>query len=417
MAKIFHAHLHGDRETKYDHLMGSSISNTTWSELLPQTPFHLFIPQDTKFLAEYEKGWRITDVMPINSTGVKTHRDHFVIDFDHSVLCERIKAFINLSNSDEAISEKYSLPNTCEWKIDEKRISLSSDKSWRKHFTKCLYRPFDWREYYHHSDVVERSRDEVARHLLLEKNVSLMWTRPLSPNYEFSVLAGNSIPHQCVIGSKTAGAGASYFAPLYIYSDVEIPQETTIQEQKSPNFSIKFSSEIKAKLGYTPTPEAIFYYIYAIFHSPTYRSRYAEFLKIDFPRVPLTRNDALFRQLATYGEQLVALHLMKSPTLDRPITQFIEQGGNAIVDVGHPKYANGKVTINKKGDGFEGVPSAVWNFYVGGYPVCAKWLKDRKGRTLSPDDITHYQRIVVALSETITLMAAIDQAIPKFPIE
>jgi Type ISP C-terminal specificity domain len=154
-------------------------------------------------------------------------------------------------------------------------------------------------------------------------------------------------------------------------------------------------------LAYTPTPEAIFYYIYAIFHSPTYRSRYAEFLKIDFPRVPLTRNVNLFRQLGELGEQLVNLHLMKSPSLDETTSQFSNNGGGCIVDAGHPKYENGKVVINKQKDGFMDVPEAVWNFHVGGYQVCQKWLKDRKGRTLSQDDIEHYQKIVVALGQSI----------------
>ena len=166
-----------------------------------------------------------------------------------------------------------------------------------------------------------------------------------------------------------------------------------------------------------PTPKAIFHYIYAIFHSPTYRSRYAEFLKIDFPRVPLTRNVDLFRQLGELGEQLVNLHLMKSPTLDEITSQFINNGGGCIVDAGHPKYENGKVVINKQKDGFMDVPEAVWNFHVGGYQVCQKWLKDRKGRTLSQDDIGHYQKIVVALGQSIDLMAKIDAAIPNWPID
>ncbi|MEE3715707.1 type ISP restriction/modification enzyme [Tumidithrix elongata RA019] len=181
--------------------------------------------------------------------------------------------------------------------------------------------------------------------------------------------------------------------------------------------SDEFLAAITKKLGYTPTPEAIFYYIYAVFHSPTYRDRYKEFLKIDFPRVPLTSDDRLFRQLGQYGEELVALHLMKSPKLDQHITEFVEVGGNSLVDAGHPKYADGAVTINKKGDKFTGVPESVWNFYVGGYQVCQKWLKDRKGRQLSPEDIQHYQKVVVALHETIALMAKIDEAIPSFPIE
>jgi Type ISP C-terminal specificity domain len=114
---------------------------------------------------------------------------------------------------------------------------------------------------------------------------------------------------------------------------------------------------------------------------------------------------------------LVALHLMKSPKLDIPITQFEEFGGNRIVDTGYPKYSNKKVTINKQGNGFRGVPEEVWNFYIGGYQVCQKWLKDRKKRTLSDENITHYQRIIVALKGTMHLMQQIDEAIPSWPIE
>jgi predicted helicase len=198
--------------------------------------------------------------------------------------------------------------------------------------------------------------------------------------------------------------------PLYLY-----PDRSEFNQDRRLNFSPEFLKDITAKLGYTPTPEAIFYYIYAIFYSPTYRTRYAEFLKIDFPRVPLTSDVNLFQQLAIYGEELVALHLMKSTKLDRLITQF-EGNPDPIVDAGNPKYVEGKVILNKKCDGFVGVPESVWNFYVGGYQVCHKWLKDRKGRTLSQEDITHYQRIVVALQETIQIMQQIDTAIPSFPL-
>lgn len=229
--------------------------------------------------------------------------------------------------------------------------------------------------------------------------------------------------------------------PLYLY-----PDRDALTQDRHANFSPEFLQDITDKLGYTPTPEAIFYYIYAVFHSPTYRSRYTEFLKIDFPRVPLTRKVDLFQQLAAYGEALVALHLMQSPKLDNLITQY-EGHPDPIVDAGHPKFIphpltpspnqgegeqepqspsaslgeefrvrGGKVIINKKGDGFTGVPEEVWNFYVGGYQVCQKWLKDRKGRTLSPADLTHYQRIVIALQETIRLMQQIDAAIPDWPL-
>ena len=203
--------------------------------------------------------------------------------------------------------------------------------------------------------------------------------------------------------------------PLYIYPSTTA--EIKMGIIRKPNISLDFITKLERYFGYTPMPEAIFYYIYAIFHSPTYRSRYAEFLKGDFPRVPLTRNIDLVRQLGELGEQLVNLRLMKSPILNKTSSPFINNGGGCIIDAGHPKYESGKVIINKQKDGFMDVSEAVWNFHVGGYQVCHKWLKDRKGRTLSQDDIEHYQKIVVALGQSIELMAKIDAAIPNWPLD
>ena len=157
------------------------------------------------------------------------------------------------------------------------------------------------------------------------------------------------------------------------------------------------------------TPEDIFHYAYAVFHSPGYRSRYAEFLKIDFPRLPLTGNLELFRALARLGGELVALHLLESPKLDKPITEFI---GGRNPEVEKISWSKNTVWVDKaQTTGFKGVREDVWNFHIGGYQVCEKWLKDRKGRTLSKDDIAHYHKIVVALAETIRLMKEIDEAV------
>ncbi|MGV0025832.1 type ISP restriction/modification enzyme [Phormidesmis priestleyi] len=187
--------------------------------------------------------------------------------------------------------------------------------------------------------------------------------------------------------------------------------------ERTPNFSSGFTDAIRDKLGYVPTPEAIFYYIYAIFHSPTYRQRYAEFLKIDFPRVPLTRNDRLFKDLGTKGEELVALHLMKSKKLNKLITKMSGDGDNAVTEVTY-KPTEQRIYINKDRY-FEDITPDVWQFKIGGYQVLDKWLKDRKKakRTLSFDDVLHYQKVVVALKETMRIMQAIDQLIPSFPIE
>ena len=154
-----------------------------------------------------------------------------------------------------------------------------------------------------------------------------------------------------------------------------------------------------------------FSYIYAVFYSPTYRQRYAEFLKIDFPRLPLTSSPELFRTLAALGGELVALHLLESPKLDQPITHFVGEGDNGIPK--KPVYKDGAVWINST-QRFKDVPENVWNFHIGGYQVCEKWLKDRKGRHLSDADIAHYHKIVVALNETIRLMNEIDQVIEQY---
>ena len=416
MAKIFHAHLHGDRDTKYDRLMKSNIGNTKWSEISPQTPFYLLIPQDVNLLVEYEKTWRITDVMLNNVLGFQTHRDHFAVDFSHQELEERILEFRNPQLSDKEIQDKYNVCDNRDWNVKAARKSLQQDQNWQESLITCLYRSFDWRYCYFSTAAMDYPRQELIKHVAKKENLCLgVGRQGMAVNEpEWALVSVSSDPMDANIFRR---GGINVF-PLYLYPETE---EKALGITRRPNLSQPFLNDITAKLGYTPTPEAIFHYIYAIFHSPTYRSRYAEFLKIDFPRVPLTRNDTLFRQLAAYGEQLVALHLMKSAKLTQTHQHphFVEQGGNCIVDPAHPKYEinTRSVVINKRGDRFTDIPQAVWDFYVGGYPVCAKWLKDRKGRTLSPADIDHYQQIIVALSETIKLMTAIDQAIPGFPIE
>ena len=379
MSDIQHAHLYGMREAKYDWLLGHDVLSTDWRELEPQKPFHLFIPQNNDQLGEFQAYWKITEIMPINSVGIVTGQDAKTIAFSY----EEVEKLAEISGvSKESITELF-------------------------------YRPFDLRWITYDGKVVTRSRKEVMKHMVLGDNMALVTSRLTKGEiFQHTQVSQNIIEVICM-SPKTSNNG--FVFPLYIYPDRNKPKE--LQEKLHSNFSQEFLTAITNKLGYTPTPEAIFYYIYAIFHSPTYRTRYAEFLKIDFPRVPLTSDDNLFRQLAQHGEALVALHLMKSPKLDQPITQFIENGGDSLVDAGHPKYADGNVTINKKGDKFTDIPESVWNFYVGGYQVCHKWLKDRKSRQLSPEDIQHYQKIIIALSETMQIMRSIDAAIPSFPIE
>jgi len=432
-AKVFHADLWGLREGKYKYLAEADVKTVEWEAIEPTSPFYLFIPQDTSLKPEYDQGWKITDIMPLNSTGVKTHRDHFVLDFDLSSLIKRIEDFRNLSISDEEVTQTYKLADTRDWKLHERRESLSKNTDWRSYFTQCLYRPFDLRAYYHHEDVVELPRQEVMHHMLSGKNLGLSTTRSIEieRGWEHVFCTSNVIQHHMVSLKEV-----NYLFPLYLYP------ESGEQNGRTPNLSPSFIEELCKKLGmefnhspqpiqkgngnlFAPqmppgiTPEDVFYYIYAVLHSPTYRTRYADFLKIDFPRIPLTSDLKLFKALAAKGKELVKLHIMESDKLD-PVRSNVrlephKELQNEVVKVSYDDRHK-RVYINKF-QYFEKVESAVWEFHVGGYQVCEKWLKDRKGRQLNYDDITHYQKIILALRETIRLMGEIDKAITAWPIQ
>jgi len=354
LANVHHADLWGERSIKYEILNQTCIDDIDWKVIKPQLPFYLFCPQNTDRLAEYNMGWKITEIMPVNSTGVKTHRDHFVFDFDLSELRKRIEKFRDLNISDQEISTTYELPDTRDWKLSQRRRSLKSNSDWESHFTQCLYRPFDWRAYYHHQDVVELPRNEVTRHLFIEENLSLCTTRQVNSEFKHTFCTKYPVT-DCTVSVATRER--TYLFPLYLYPDNRHEQGSLFTE-RSTNLALGFLSLIREKLGYIPTPEAIFYYIYAIFHSPTYRQRYAEFLKIDFPRVPLTSNDQLFKDLGTKGEELVALHLMKSKKLNKLITKMSGDGDNAVTEVTY-KPIEQRIYINSDRY-FEGITIDQW---------------------------------------------------------
>ncbi len=435
--EVHHAELWGTREAKYEWLMKSDISKTNWSIIKPQSPFYSFSLQDDSLMSEYTQSWKITEILPKNSTGVKTHRDSFVMGFDPNKLKDRIQRFRNLTIPDNEIYADYGLQDTRDWKLKERRQSLALDSQWDRFFTECLYRPFDVRYYYHNDNVVELPRQEIMRHVFPGSNICLSTTRSveIGRGWEHVLCSSRIIQHHTVSLKEV-----NYLFPLYIINNEEnrqvLFQEVNWPPGKDgriPNLNPDFVSAFASRLGLefvsdghgnlatTFGPEDIFDYIYAVFHSPTYRQRYAEFLKIDFPRVPMTASLDLFRKLCILGEELVALHLLESPYLSQLITRYPVVGDN-IVEKGFPKFvsyeerAPGYVYINKI-QYFEGVPREVWEFHVGGYQVCEKWLKDRRGRQLSFDDLMHYQKVVVALRETIRLMAEIDKAIPGWPIE
>jgi len=246
------------------------------------------------------------------------------------------------------------------------------------------------------------------RHMLAGENVGLLWIRPMSPKYEFSVLCSSWIVDQCVVGNKSAGAGISYLGPLYLYSSAKSPD--LFHTAKQPNLAEGLLPSLTASYGFTPAPEEVLAYIYAVFYSPSYRSRYTAELRIDFPRVPFTADPDLFRRMAALGQQLIDLHLLRSPELEQPIARFEGKGEDRTITT--PKYdpKTKRVWINATYY-FEGITPEVWQYQIGGYQVLDKYLKARKGRSL--EDPRHILRVATALAKTMEVQKEIDALYPR----
>ncbi|WP_332445397.1 type ISP restriction/modification enzyme [Dehalococcoides mccartyi] len=419
-ATVHYADIWGLREGKYLTLLGSDIATTGWSELNPSSPFYLFIPRDDAQLDEYEKGWKVTDIFSFTGEGFTSHRDDFAVNFTLAEMEKRLKMLAEDYNPDETIREIFNLEDTGTWKLSAARKGLKNDKDLGSAIQPCLYRPFDKRFCLLHASIMDRPRMKTQSQMM-KPNLALSTTRNVEITGGFShVLCVAQVMDRHAVSLKEI----NYLFPLYLYStEGEMQFESG---NRRPNLNREFIKVISEKLGLkfiedgkgdleqTSGPEDIFNYAYAIFHSPTYRTRYAEFLKMDFPRLPLTTDKELFKSLAEKGAELVALHLMESPELNNLITGYPVNGSNVVDKVSYDNN-NQRVYINKT-QYFEGVPPDVWEFRIGGYQIAEKWLKDRKGRALTYDELIHYQKVIVSLKETMRLMEEIDELIPGWPM-
>jgi predicted helicase len=414
MAKVLYYDLWGSREDKYKFLESASLDNINWIEVKPTEPNYFFAPKNLDYEDEYNKELSINDIFPVYAAGVKTRRDNVCVDYDRETLLNRF-CDISINTNLEELKEKYNIKDTEYWNLEKAKLDIKQDEIESK-LLLYAYRPFDNRWVYYNHKIIERgdSRKELMGHLLKGNNIALLSCRQqVEPGF-YHIFCSEILTEHCTVSLKSREA--TYVFPLYTYPNTENDQ-TNLFIERTPNLSPTFLKTIKEKLGKIPTPEKIFYYAYAIFHSPTYRTRYAEFLKIDFPRLPLTSNQKLFHELAIKGEELVNLHLMKSDKLNNLITTYQTIGDNQVTEVTYNSELQ-RVYINKQSY-FTDIPPHIWEFKIGGYQVLDKWLKDRKNanRKLSVEEINHYQKIVIALTDTLRLMQEIDKIIPGFPIE
>ncbi|QEI40972.1 hypothetical protein BMF77_01554 [Dolichospermum sp. UHCC 0315A] len=414
MAKVLYYDLWGSREDKYKFLESASLDNVNWIELQPTEPNYFFAPKNLDYEDEYKKELSITDIFPLHAAGSQTRRDNVCVDYDKENLINRFSD-IAINTNLEELKQKYNIKDTEYWSLEKAKLHIQENEIKSK-LLLYAYRPFDNRWVYYNPNIIERgdSRKELMGHLLKGNNIALLSCRQqVEPGF-YHIFCSEILTERCIVSLKSREL--TYVFPLYTYPNTE-NEQTNLFIEKNPNLSPKFLEAIKEKLGKIPTPEKIFYYAYAIFHSPTYRTRYAEFLKIDFPRLPLTSNQKLFHELAIKGEELVNLHLMKSDKLNTLITTYQAIGDNQVTEVTYNSELQ-RVYINKQSY-FTDIPPHIWEFKIGGYQVLDKWLKDRKNanRKLSLEEINHYQKIVIALTDTLRLMQEIDKIIPGFPIE
>ena len=456
-AAVFYADLWGTREEKYRALSESDVHTTEWTELEPTSPHYLFVPQETAHLAEYERGWEISDIFPQSSTGIFTSRDKVTIHRTPEQVRDVVTDFLSLSEAE--VREKYAVKDSKNWTVRAAQADLGNHPDIEGHITPIRYRPFDTRYTYYtgqSNGFHTYPAPKMSPHLLSGTNVSLavhrgirsaVWqhamvtsqiteksylsnksepTAHVFPLYVYPeplalcacrvvrspvwqhALVTNGITEKCYISNR--GSESSQIFPLYLNPHPEALELTTERYLNlNPDFLKAFSEALgvpQADVSGLPSgvaPEEIFAYIYAVLYCPAYRERYNAFLKYGFPRIPLPKDIARFRKMAALGQALINWHLGK---IDIPPRHRFEGEGEGVVS--KIRYEDGNIWINRT-QRFTDVPIEVWEFEVGAYQVCEKWLRDRRGEALSRAEVQHYRGILVAIAETLSIMTELDR--------
>lgn len=409
LASVYHQNVYGTREDKYACLNEATLSSVQWTKLNPTEPYYFFVPKDFSVQDEYEKGFKVDELIIACNSGIQTKRDDFVYQFSRQKI-EQVISTLKNCNVEEC-REKLSIGDDgVAWKVLWAKQDVEMKEG---QFAQVLYRPFDLRWTYYtgkSSGFMARPRMPEAAHLLKD-NIALLAVRNTRRDMSNNYFVANTLVDKDGISSFDN----CRFFPLYLYN------ENMGKEERIVNFDNELYEKIAEGLNYLPCyddnvlvdptseyngvlyPQDLFDYIYAVLHSPSYRERYKEFLKIDFPRIPYPTNVEEYHRLSALGAELRRLHLMEG--LPNSTGVLFPQAGTLQVDC--LRWEQNRVYINGE-QYFEGVPESAWNFYIGGYQPAQKWLKDRKGMTLDFEDVRHYQRIIYVLLQTERIMQEID---------
>lgn len=414
LADVFHFDIYGKRKKKYDTLLNNSLNTISFEQVKYEHPNYYFTPFHKQNIESVENDFYLANLFHESSLGVLSKNDKITIGIEKDNLSRIISDFRNLTEHE--LRNKYKLKSDSrDWALTRAMADVIDNNS-DNNYTHIEYRPFDKRWTYFTGTpkgFFAYSQRRIMQHIKGRESFGLILGRQgqavgqMQWNLSFIT---NTISDQNIY---YRGGGTVF--PLYLYPEGEIFDK----DQRQPNLNEEIVKEIAEGLGLTFTNEKedtpgtfapidILDYIYAVLHSPTYRETYKEFLKIDFPRVPYPKDETKFWQLVKLGGELRQIHLLESPVVNKYITKYPIAGSNVVDKIGKGSYKDGKVWINEE-QYFEDVPEVAWEFYIGGYQPAQKWLKDRKGRELSIEDIRHYQKIIVALTETDRLMQEIDK--------
>lgn len=403
--KVFYADFWGSRKEKYQRSLNESIASIQWQELNPTTPNYFLIPRDEQHSNEYYNFFSVTRIFKVFSLPLMTGRDLVTIRHTKNEIKDVLKVF-NEKTEDQIREILKTGEDSRDWKISKAKSDITKTKSSDTHIKEVTYRLFDKRFTYYTGNAKgfhASPQFKVCKNMLY-KNLGLLVPRQLSKTEFKHVFCTNSIPEMCAVSTATKEQNQLF--PLYVYinATVDNKPESVIKEE---NFTSDFRKYIEQLYGKGITAEEIFGCIYAILHSPSYRKKYIEFLKIEFARIPFPKDKKLFKQLAELGNELIQVHIMEEEA-EYPYGDFIGKGTNIVEKLTHVTDKKiDKLFINKT-QFFADVPLTIWNFHIGGYQVLDKYFKERKGRVLTIDEVEIITSTIKALAFTIDQMIKID---------
>jgi hypothetical protein len=384
----------GSRQEKYEWAAAESIGSVSWKRISPESPYYFFEPFNASDEMGYTDFPSLAEIFVIKSIGITTSRDGLLVAEDTSELRTRLNRFLDPTRTTQEVKTALSIDDNENWSVSDTRKTMFGETFEPKKVVDFFYGPFDTRKLYLDDRLVFRSRDAITQPMMAGTNVALLSTRIARDTGTFLV---SSVP--------TGHKSASRYDPTYVFP-LRVSQQK--QAELHENLQKDFRSFLDLRYKHHHyTPEEILGYIYAVLHAPTYRTRYAEFLRIDFPRIPFSESGDDFETLSELGWELVQAHLLREWPR-KGLAQYHGKGDNTIEAVRYSPQEQA-IAINKT-QSFKPVPKDVWNFHIGGYRVLDKYLKSRKGRTLTLDEIDHVAAVADSLAFTIGQMAKIDKA-------